>query len=113
MPIRLWTDADVWAFIAWRRIDYCDLYNEGFERLGCVGCPMGSKDQRERQFERWPAIGRQWQGLFQKLWAKRAHLPDRNGNVWWGARNFSTWEEMFDWWMSGVGVAKYKATKGK
>lgn len=36
-----WTDEDVWEFLRAYKIPYCELYNEGFKRLGCIGCPLG------------------------------------------------------------------------
>ena len=47
-PILYWTDSDVWNFIKDRNIKVCDLYSMGFKRVGCVGCPMASKRERER-----------------------------------------------------------------
>lgn len=42
-PIIEWTDAEVWEFIKDYKVPYCDLYDQGFKRLGCIGCPMGKK----------------------------------------------------------------------
>jgi phosphoadenosine phosphosulfate reductase len=53
-PIIDWNEEDVWRFIKERGVPYNPLYDEGWKRIGCVGCPMGSPDQRKRQFERWP-----------------------------------------------------------
>lgn len=53
-PIIDWTTAEVWEFLKEYKVPYCSLYDEGFKRLGCIGCPMGSKEQRIREFERWP-----------------------------------------------------------
>jgi phosphoadenosine phosphosulfate reductase len=53
-PIIDWTDEDVWEYLRDRKVPYNPLYDEGFTRIGCIGCPMASKEQRERQFERWP-----------------------------------------------------------
>lgn len=47
-PIIDWTDEQVWAFIKHENLPYCKLYDEGFERLGCIGCPMAAKRERER-----------------------------------------------------------------
>lgn len=41
-PIVNWTEDQVWKFINDERIPYCDLYDEGFDRIGCVGCPLTS-----------------------------------------------------------------------
>ncbi|MCQ2100980.1 MAG: phosphoadenosine phosphosulfate reductase family protein [Fibrobacter sp.] len=53
-PIIDWTDADIWEFIRNRGLPYNPLYDEGFKRIGCIGCPMANKVYREKQFERWP-----------------------------------------------------------
>lgn len=47
-PIIEWTDDDVWEFIRTEKIPYCELYDCGFRRLGCIGCPMASTRERER-----------------------------------------------------------------
>ena len=39
-PIIDWTDDDVWEFIKCNEVSYCCLYDQGYKRLGCIGCPM-------------------------------------------------------------------------
>ena len=39
-PIINWSDDDVWEFIHQYKIPYCNLYDKGHKRLGCIGCPM-------------------------------------------------------------------------
>lgn len=103
MPIRLWTEKDVWAFIQWRGVSYCELYDEGFDRLGCVGCPELTPDQRETQFARWPAIEHQWSEMFRRRWELKAGTIDKNGKEWWGSRNFYSWEQLYQWWRETAG----------
>ena len=66
-PIIDWTTDEVWEFIREYKIPYCSLYDEGFKRLGCIGCPMGSKEMREREFERWPKYKNLYLMAFQKM----------------------------------------------
>lgn len=66
-PIVDWTDGEVWEFIKEYNIPYCSLYDEGFKRLGCIGCPMGSKEQRQREFERWPKYKALYLKAFEKM----------------------------------------------
>ena len=66
-PIIDWTDAEVWEFIREYNIPYCCLYDEGFKRLGCIGCPMGSVKQRQREFERYPKYKNLYLLAFQKM----------------------------------------------
>ncbi len=53
-PIVDWTDEDVWQFLKSNGIPYCRLYDEGFERLGCIGCPLAGRKNMTRDFQRWP-----------------------------------------------------------
>lgn len=46
-PILPWTDVQVWSFILSQKAPYCILYDYGFDRLGCIGCPLGSNQKRE------------------------------------------------------------------
>ena len=39
-PIVDWEEEDVWEFLNGNGIRHCKLYDEGYKRLGCIGCPM-------------------------------------------------------------------------
>jgi phosphoadenosine phosphosulfate reductase len=41
-PILNWADAEVWEFIKYRVAEYCELYDQGYDRIGCIGCPVDS-----------------------------------------------------------------------
>lgn len=66
-PIIDWTTDEVWEFLKEYEIPYCSLYDEGFRRLGCIGCPMGSKEQRLKEFERWPKYYNLYMIAFEKM----------------------------------------------
>lgn len=66
-PIIDWTTEEVWEFIREYEIPYCCLYDEGFKRLGCIGCPMGSRQQREYEFARYPKYKNLYMIAFQKM----------------------------------------------
>ena len=102
LPIRLWGDEDVWEFLRVRGTPYSSLYDEGFKRLGCIGCPLTSKAQRDMEFVRWPKYEEAWKRMFRKLWEMRSGSTDRNGNEWWGSRNFNSWQELWEWWHGGT-----------
>ena len=73
-PILEWSDADVWQYIKTRNLPYCSLYDEGFKRIGCIGCPNGN---RKEQFKRWP----RWECMYREAIARLAGTYT------------------FDWWM--------------
>lgn len=99
-PILYWSDEDVWQFIHERRIAYCSLYDEGFTRLGCIGCPMASSEARKAQFARWPGFERGWKRGFRRLWERRSGTFTRHGEPWFGDLRFKSWQEMWEWWLS-------------
>lgn len=66
-PIVKWTDRDVWDFIFAYNIPYCSLYDEGFTRLGCIGCPLAGRKNMERDFERWPRYRELYIRAFEKM----------------------------------------------
>ena len=66
-PIIDWTTDEVWEFLKEYNIPYCCLYDEGFKRLGCIGCPMGRKEQRLYELERWPKYKQLYLIAFEKM----------------------------------------------
>ena len=66
-PIVDWTDEDVWEFLNENNIPHCCLYDEGFKRLGCIGCPLSGQKNMIRDFERWPKYKELYIRAFQKM----------------------------------------------
>ena len=66
-PIIDWTTAEVWEFIKEYKVRYCSLYDEGFTRLGCIGCPMGGKKNQLAEFDRWPKYKDNYKEYLQKI----------------------------------------------
>jgi len=85
-----WTHNDVWNFIRSEHIDYCSLYDEGFERLGCIGCPMAG-DGRNKQFQRWDTYKKAYLRAFEAVIKIR---KERGMKCSW-----NTGEELMKWWM--------------
>ena len=60
-PIIYWTEKDVWEFLNdVVRVPHCSLYDEGWHRIGCIGCPMSSYKQKMIENKRYPHIKRGW-----------------------------------------------------
>ena len=54
-PIVDWEDEDVWEFLnEVVKVPHCELYDQGYTRLGCIGCPLQGRAGMERDFERYP-----------------------------------------------------------
>lgn len=90
-PIIEWTDADVWEFIHEYNVPYCSLYDEGFKRLGCIGCPMGH--HQEEEFQRWPKYRKLYLVAFEKM------LEENKRKGIMHKIKMDTPEEVMEWWI--------------
>ena len=99
-PVLRWSDAQAWEFIRGRGLPYCSLYDEGFARLGCIGCPMARKAGRLKEFARWPRYEALWRRAFDRIWARRTGTTQRDGRPWFGDARFHNAQEMWEWWLS-------------
>jgi len=92
-PIIDWSNADVWAFIHQEQVPYCSLYDEGFDRLGCILCPNEcNPDRIQMQMNRWPQFVKAYVNTFDKLVRLR---KEANLKCTW-----ADGQEMFDWWIN-------------
>ena len=98
-PIIKWTNADVWNFIRDRNIEYCELYDKGYHRIGCMFCPMANVKSKQRDRRNYPGV--------EKLIKKSIQeLVDKNN---YG--NGLDVDDIFNWWISNDSMAKYKGMK--
>ena len=88
-PIIDWKDSDVWEFIHSEKIPTCELYQCGYERVGCIGCPMAGK-KRYKEFADFPKYKNLYIHAFDRMVKERKSrgLPCqwKNGNdafLWW------------------------------
>lgn len=92
-PIVDWTDKDVWDFIRLMELPYCELYDQGYERVGCVGCPLKNKKSIIQDFERWPKYYSNYIKAFDRMLIerKKAGLETK----------WETGQDVMDWWIYG------------
>jgi phosphoadenosine phosphosulfate reductase len=88
-PIIGWTNSDVWTYIREQNLPYCQLYDEGWKRLGCVLCPMTRNTKQE--IARWPFAEKVWRQICQATFDRRRDS---------GQRLFTTVEQQWAWWLS-------------
>lgn len=93
-PIIDWTDEDVWSFIKSYNIPYCKLYDEGFKRIGCIGCPLAGEKQMNRDFERWPKYKINYTKSFDRMLVKRE--VDGFTSKW------KSGQEVMSWWLREI-----------
>lgn len=66
-PIVDWTYRDIWDFIRAEKVQVNPLYAEGWERVGCIGCPMGQYKHRIQEFARYPKYEAQYKRTLHKV----------------------------------------------
>lgn len=103
-PIIDWTDDDVWEFIHEYSIQYCELYDKGYKRLGCIGCPMGSVEHRREEFERYPKYKQAYIKAFDKMVdARNRGGVQTDSGQWVGCLEMvCRWrnaKEVMEWWI--------------
>jgi phosphoadenosine phosphosulfate reductase len=101
-PIFKWSSERLWEFVREYKVLYCELYDQGFKRLGCIGCPMSGKHGRKRDFDRWPKFEKKWKRAFRRIWERRTKDQpfQRDGREWFGTACFDSWEQMWFWWLN-------------
>lgn len=94
-PIIDWTHRDVWEYINSEKIETCELYQCGYDRVGCIGCPLAGK-KRKREFEDFPEYKKLYIHAFERMLKER----ERRGkeNTW------KTGEDVFAWWIGDENV---------
>ena len=85
-----WSESDVWEFIKSNGFKYPSLYDEGYRRLGCIGCPMNTTAAAD--LKRYPHFNALYLRAFDKMLAERARIG--RDTEW------KTAQDVMDWWLS-------------
>lgn len=91
-PIIDWSTEDVWEFTKERGLPYCSLYDNGFDRIGCVMCPLASINKRRGDAIRFPKFYNAYLRAFDKMLKRR----------WANNKPSTTWncaKDVMDWWL--------------
>lgn len=89
-PIIDWAESDVLDYASSEKICMNPLYECGWKRVGCIGCPMAGK-HRYAQFKRYPKIKSAYVRAFDRMLAERQKrgLPC----------DWQTGGDVMHWWM--------------
>ena len=93
-PIVDWTTSQVWDFLRDSKGPVNPLYECGFDRVGCVGCPLAGK-KRYKEFNYWPAYEKLYIQTFDRMLEERRRRGKMQGNWMMGG----TGRDVFRWWM--------------
>lgn len=89
-PVIDWSTQDIWDYIRRHNVQYCNLYDKGYERIGCIMCPLQSEKGMRRDAERFPAVYRRYLKAIQRV-------LDNNPNACWKGK---TAGEVMEWWIT-------------
>ncbi len=95
-PLIDWLDNDIWEFINQEHVEVNKLYRCGYERVGCIGCPMAGKKKRKKEFSDFPAYKVAYINAFEKMLGVR---KKKGLETKWG-----TGEEVFLWWIEDKNI---------
>ena len=90
-PIVDWSDAEVWDFLRYYGCESNPLYQCGYKRIGCIGCPMSPAHKRKREFARYPKYKENYIRAFDRMLEQRKQKGMET--VW------KTGEEVMSWWL--------------
>ena len=93
-PIIDWTTEDVLDFCKAEKVNLCQLYADGWHRVGCVWCPMAGK-KRYMEFARYPTYKKAYIAAFDRMIEERK----RRGMMKGFTRIGYTGVDVFHWWM--------------
>lgn len=95
-PLAYWNTDYLWDFIESEKLELNPLYLKGFNRIGCICCPMASSCVRKKELEAYPKLRDRFIKLADEIiQIRKAHnLPNKF--------NFKTGAEYFDMWLNGV-----------
>lgn len=89
-PIIDWADEDAWSLLHDRHVQCNPLYCE-MDRVGCIGCPLAHRPNREREWLRWPRYKRLYLDAFARMLMERQRRD--KPTVWQDAM------DVYRWWM--------------
>lgn len=90
-PIYDWTEDEVWEFIKEYKIPYCKLYDEGYKRIGCIGCPMAGRHRIE-EFNRYPKIKDAYLKAFERM-LEKLKRENKESKIGGDA------QQVMEWWL--------------
>ena len=93
-PIVDWETEDVWTYLNdIVKVPHCHLYDQGYKRLGCIGCPMNTNAAAE--LERWP----KYKALYLRAFARMIKAREEAGKDNLHPKDWSTPEKVMAWWL--------------
>lgn len=95
-PIIDWRNSDIWDYIRSEKIQYNPLYDQGYYRVGCIGCPMAGNGRR-KEFADYPTYKRAYIRAFDQM-IEAIHATGKLTPKW------TSGYDVFLWWMEDKNI---------
>ena len=95
-PIIDWTDTEVWEFIRQEHVQTNPLYCMGVDRVGCIACPLASKQKRQKELAVFPEYKDMYISAFDRMIVERKKKGKQT--------EWKSGEEVFLWWMEDKNI---------
>ena len=69
------------------------MYEMGYHRVGCIGCPLATYKQKMKEFADFPTYKRHYIDAFEKMLEEKRKMGWHNNNKW------EDGQSLFDWWI--------------
>ena len=94
LPIRKWTELDVWLYTLWKNIEVNSKYKKGYSRVGChIACPYYTKSVWSLDKYWYPTMRKRWEDILKE---------DFVNNKKWIIMNCTLEEYINQAWNGGV-----------
>lgn len=97
-PIVDWEDGDVWEFLNHYGCKSNPLYQCGFSRIGCIGCPLASRKKRIKEFQLYPKYRLNYIRAFDRMLEARQKAGRISDKVYEND-NWKDGESVMKWWL--------------
>ncbi|WP_207742123.1 phosphoadenosine phosphosulfate reductase family protein [Clostridium paraputrificum] len=79
LPIRKWTEVDIWLYILMREIDINPKYKKGYSRCGCgIACPYYNKSTWILDRYWYPKLYNRWHNILENDFVENKKAPIMN-----------------------------------
>ena len=71
LPIRKWSELDIWLYTLWKKIETNPKYNKGYSRVGCaIACPYYTKSTWILDKYWYPTMRKRWEDILREYFIK-------------------------------------------
>lgn len=93
-PIYEWSDSEVWDYLKGGHHKYNPMYDMGYTRVGCIGCPLATYKMKRKEFSDFPTYKKHYIKAFDEMLTRNKERDDR-----WKNKKWTNGQSVFDWWI--------------